>query len=77
MNRERLLHKTAPLPRRRGRTKGRLCSLHAFSYHVSFVMRRSEKSFGSERSVYRAHNDLFVTFILLLFDEYFKIKFVD
>jgi hypothetical protein len=33
------------------------------------VMRRSEKSACSERSVYRARNDFSVTFILLLFGE--------
>jgi hypothetical protein len=38
-------------------------------------MRRSEKGAGSERSVYRAHNDFSVPFILLLFDEYIYRKF--
>jgi hypothetical protein len=37
-------------------------------------MSRSEKSAGSERSVYRAHYDLFVTFILFSLEKIFYKK---
>src|SRR4051812_6014546 len=40
MNQERSWRKIAPRPRRRGRTKGKSCSLLALPCHFSFVMSR-------------------------------------